>query len=329
MKRFLKDISIILGVLLLFAVGLIAFTPYPATNFINSLFAKGGPAKEPADFQKRMDKIQNYNDLTYQSEQPQNKYDLVRPDTEEKVPVIIWVHGGAFVGGQKEDNRIYTQMLASEGYAVANMNYALAPGTKYPSPLIQLGELYQELEKQAATYNLDLSKVFFAGDSAGGQISMQFLAIQLDSDYSKKVGLPSVVPVDTIKGGLLFCTPFSLKDLSDLGDSKVIDYFVKNIGWAYTGDRYWLNSNKVKEADLISVVAKKMPPLFITDGNEFSFPVQGQSFAKKMREQGTDVTTVFYPESKEPLMHEYQFDMTLKASQETFEEVKEFIGKHK
>lgn len=324
-KKILKDMGIVLLVGGIFTLGLIFFTPYPATGLIHTLFAQGGPATAPDDLDKRLATIDNYNDLTYISLIEENQYDLARPKTNEKVPVIIWVHGGAFVGGDRKDNRIYTQMIASEGYAVANMNYSLAPTSKYPSPLIQLGDMYETLEKNAEKYHLDMSQVYFAGDSAGGQITMQFLNIQMDKNYSKKLGLPQVVPAETIKGGLLFCTPFSLKDLSDLGDSKVINYFVKNIGWSYTGDRQWLTSEKVKDADLLTVTKEKMPPLFITDGNQFSFEEQGKKFSEKMKSQGTNVTSVFYPIKTEELMHEYQFDLTSKSSQETYEKLIGFL----
>lgn len=324
-KKILKDVGIVLLALFIFTLGLIFFTPYPATGLVNSLFAQGGPATAPTDLGQRLDKINNEYDLSYESLIGNNYFDLSRPKTTKKVPVIIWVHGGAFVGGDKKDNRIYTQMLASEGYAVANMNYSLAPGNKYPSPLIQLSDMYEHLSKNADKYQLNMSQVYFAGDSAGGQIIMQFLNSQLDASYSKQIGLPQIVPVETIKGSLLFCTPFSLQELSDLGDSRIIDYFVKNIGWSYTGERQWLTSDKVKEADLLTVTKEKMPPLFITDGNQFSFEEQGKKFSEKMRSQGTKVKSIFYSNGSEDLMHEYQFDMTLKDSKETYQELVTFL----
>lgn len=324
-KKIITDTSIVLMVFFLFAIGLMCFTPYPTAGLIHGLFNGNSPAKDPVDMPSRLSKIKNNNNRTYKSLITQNQYDLTRPDSDEKVPVIIWVHGGAFVGGDKEDNRGYTQMLASEGYAVANMNYSLAPTDRYPSPLIQLGDLYQELTLRADTDHLDLSQVYFAGDSAGGQIVMQFLNTQMDSAYSKKVGLPQLVPVESIKGGLLFCTPFSLKDLNELDDSKIVTAIINKIGWAYTGDSRWQSSEKAQDADLLTVVNKKMPPLFITDGNTFSFEDQGRKFAEKMSDQGTTVESVFYQPSQGKLMHEYQFDLTLEPAQMTYDKVVSFL----
>lgn len=325
-KKMTVDVGIVLLVFFTFSLGIIFFTPYPAANLVHGLFAQGGPAKAPEDMAERQKKIKSQNDLIYKSLVEDQQYDISRPNNKDRVPVIIWMHGGAYVGGDKEDNRIYAEMLASEGYAVANMNYTLAPEKKYPSPLIQMTDMYESLVENAEKYQLDLSQVYFAGDSAGGQLAAQFLNIQMDKAYSKKIGLSQVVPIDSIKGGLLFCAPYSLNDLSQtMGDSKVINYFVKNIGWAYSGDVNWQTSDIVKDADLSVMMTKKMPPLFITDGNTFSFEEQGKSFAKKMAANGTSVTSVFYPKKEEELMHEYQFDMTLKSSQATYDKLVQFL----
>ncbi|UZM97663.1 carboxylesterase family protein [Lysinibacillus sp. MHQ-1] len=49
---------------------------------------------------------------------------------KEELPVIMWIHGGAFVSGSKEQTQEYGMALANEGYVVANINYAIAPVQK-------------------------------------------------------------------------------------------------------------------------------------------------------------------------------------------------------
>ena len=329
MKDILKNTGIVLFFCFVFALFIVSFTPYPASNLVHQLFSNGGPAKAPSDYNSIKSEITIEKDLTYDSLLPSNRYDLIRPKKNKgKLPVILWVHGGAFVGGQKEDVSIYANTLAAEGYAVVNMEYALAPGSKYPSPLIQMSDLYQELKKQADRYNLDMETLFLAGDSAGGQVVTQFELAQLSKSYSKLIGLPQDIKPETIKGSLLFCTPFSLKEMGQSTGSKVIDYFIKNIGWAYTGEANWSESELVKEADLQEQVNSAFPPVFITDATENSFTEQGKAFGRKMKELGTEVTEVYH-DKKENLQHEYQFDLTLPASKKTLVAVKEFLNKNK
>lgn len=325
MKEMLKEAGIVTLVCLIFTVFIILFTPYPASELVYQQFKTGSPAQAPSDYQQLKKEVMIHSDLTYHSLLPSNKYDLVRPKGSEKLPVIIWIHGGAYVGGQKADTEIYTTMLANQGFAVANMEYSLAPTNRYPSPLIQVSDLYHELVKQADNYHLDMSQIIMAGDSAGGQIAAQYTNIQLDKDYSKTVNLPQDIPSRDLKGTILLCTPFSLEELTQKSDSFILNYFIKIIGWAYTGTSKWGESELIREADLLQVVTKPFPKTFIADGNKFSFAEQGKAFAKQLKKQGSEVTTVFFDEKESELMHEYQFDLTLKESIETFEQLGLFL----
>ena len=53
-------------------------------------------------------------------------------------PTIVWVHGGAFVGGSKEELRHWFELLADEGYTVVAPRYSLAPESTYPTPVRQV-----------------------------------------------------------------------------------------------------------------------------------------------------------------------------------------------
>ena len=326
MKEIVKETGIVMSVCFIFTLFIFLFTPYPATGFIHHLFASGGPAKEPNNYQEVKEQVVTHLELTYPSLINQNTYDLVLPKTGENFPVIFWVHGGAYVGGQKEDVSIYANMLAAEGYAVVNMEYALAPETRYPGPLIQLNDVYREVLSQATDYSLNMDQVIFAGDSAGGQIVSQYVNIQVNQAYSDQLNFLAEVPQASIKGALLFCSPYSLTQLATPSDLPVVNYFVKNVGWAYTGNANWLDSPVVSEADLMTVVTANFPPIFITDGNDRSFEEQGKAFAKLLEGQGTTVTTAFYPIDEAKLEHEYQFDLTLPQAAATFQKVIAFLN---
>ena len=54
---------------------------------------------------------------------------------------------GGFVGGDKSDITGYAVELVARGYTVININYALAPKRKYPTPVLQLGEAYEYIKQ--------------------------------------------------------------------------------------------------------------------------------------------------------------------------------------
>lgn len=146
MKKILKIIGIFLLaiVVLITSLGIFAyFSAYPTSMLIRKLF-EGGIAVEPTNYAEIVEKVDITLDLSYDSTEKSNTFDLIKPkNATGKEPLIIWVHGGAFVGGDKQDVLEYAVQIAAEGFAVVSMNYRLAPEATFPSPLNQLGEMYQ------------------------------------------------------------------------------------------------------------------------------------------------------------------------------------------
>lgn len=85
--------------------------------------------------------------------------------SKQAVPVVLWVHGGGYVGGDKSGMKEFaTRLVADSSVAFISMNYELAPDAPYPSQLQQVNELVQFLlEKKQAYPMLDLSKLLLAG----------------------------------------------------------------------------------------------------------------------------------------------------------------------
>ena len=70
------------------------------------------------------------------------------------------MHGGGFVGGDKSDITGYAVELATKGYTVVNINYALAPKRKYPTPVLQLGEAYEYIKENTKISFKIRSRIF-------------------------------------------------------------------------------------------------------------------------------------------------------------------------
>lgn len=87
-------------------------------------------------------------------------------------PVMIFVHGGAFVGGDKGGaaSPFYDNVLiwsAKNGMVGVNLNYRLAPAAPYPAGIEDLGSAIKWVEANAAKYGGDPKKIFIWGHSAG------------------------------------------------------------------------------------------------------------------------------------------------------------------
>lgn len=87
------------------------------------------------------------------------------------LPLAIYVHGGSMTGGDKANlNPVFLNALASAGYAVASVNYRLAPQFKFPTQIEDVKCAIRYLRNHAPAYGLDGGKFFAFGTSVGGQL---------------------------------------------------------------------------------------------------------------------------------------------------------------
>lgn len=97
--------------------------------------------------------------------------DLYLPEqpTAEKLPVVVWVHGGGWKGGSKQ-NCPFT-WLAAEGYAVASLDVRLLPTAIWPAQIEDPRAAIRWLRTHAADYGLDPARVAISGGSSGGHVA--------------------------------------------------------------------------------------------------------------------------------------------------------------
>lgn len=97
--------------------------------------------------------------------------DLYLPtkDYDKPLPVVMWIHGGGWRKGSKENCPLI--WLANEGYAVVSLGYRLIPEAKWPMPLDDSRAAIRFLRSNAAKYKLDPNRIVVAGGSSGGNLA--------------------------------------------------------------------------------------------------------------------------------------------------------------
>jgi acetyl esterase/lipase len=110
-----------------------------------------------------------HRDLRYGEHKERNTLDLFVPKSDKPLPLIIWVHGGAWQGGSKAGNNPALQFLA-KGYAVAAINYRLSQHAIYPAQIQDCKEAVRLLRASAKKYNLEPDRFGAWGASAGGHL---------------------------------------------------------------------------------------------------------------------------------------------------------------
>lgn len=98
------------------------------------------------------------------------KLDLYVPEkAESPLPLVVWVHGGAWSGGSKEGAGPALALLG-RGYAVASINYRFSQHAIYPAQLEDCKAAIRWLKANAKTYGYDPARIGVWGASAGGHL---------------------------------------------------------------------------------------------------------------------------------------------------------------
>ena len=98
--------------------------------------------------------------------------DLYIPVSKPPVPVIVYIHGGAFQTGSKSAMFIDTDLFTSRDYAVASIDYRLYPNSEFPAQIHDCKAAIRWLRANGSKYGIDPSRIGVLGESAGGYLAV-------------------------------------------------------------------------------------------------------------------------------------------------------------
>jgi acetyl esterase/lipase len=88
-------------------------------------------------------------------------------------PAVIWVHGGALIGGSRAYQEMRMSQYAPRGYALVAIDYRLAPETKLPEIVADVQDALNWVrQKGPKVADLDPERVGMVGHSAGGYLAL-------------------------------------------------------------------------------------------------------------------------------------------------------------
>lgn len=119
------------------------------------------------------------------AEDSESQYlDLYLPESEEKLPLFVLVHGGGFVFGDSQTRQVQWmyRYFREHGYACATVNYRLAQEAAWPASVEDAKAAVRFLRANADQYGYDADRIAIWGESAGGYIAAM-AAITRDGEY--------------------------------------------------------------------------------------------------------------------------------------------------
>jgi acetyl esterase/lipase len=142
---------------------------------------------------------ESYETVVYKrDEEKALSLDFYHAKRMERAPCVIVIHGGSWASGDSRQLPELNAYLSLKGYAVAAINYRLAPEFHSPAPNEDLKAAMEFLRSNAERFNIDTSEFILLGRSAGGQIAL--LSAYALNDGSIKGVISFYPPADMVWG---------------------------------------------------------------------------------------------------------------------------------
>jgi acetyl esterase/lipase len=225
-----------------------------------------------------------YKDLSYvPNGHALQKLDLYVPQSSENpVPLIVWIHGGGWKGGSKD--QCPALLWSRKGFAVASINYRLSQDAKFPAQIKDCKAAIRWLRSQAKKYKIDPDHVVAWGDSAGGHLASLVGTAQDFPEWEQGQGIGSSQVQAVIDWyGRTDLTPVSTDPaLAKSSSASLLGGSGREVG------------ELAQEASPLTHVSKDDPPFLIMHGDlDNVVPVQqSQTFAEALRKAGVKVSLV-------------------------------------
>jgi acetyl esterase/lipase len=269
--------------------------------------------------------IAERRNLVYDEHDADARFDLFWPEVGARGATVVWVHGGGWVSGSKDQLVDWARILAGRGHAVATVGYTLAPEATYPTQVQQVNRAIARLVAESDALGIDASRLVLAGDSAGASLVAQVAALASSPAYADLLGVEPAFERARIRGLVLFCGPY---DTTTVDLEGPFGSFLRTVLWAYSGTRDFRANADFASLSVLHHVDATFPPAFVSAGNGDPLLPQSEALAQRLTELGVEVETLFFPpEQTPPLGHEYQFELDTEPAQRALEAALIFVAR--
>lgn len=240
--------------------------------------------------QTNWNQVEVYSDINYypdnvSKDTTKNAHllDIYKPEGCHSCPVIIYIHGGYWVMGDKGGLSYKAKSFTSNGYLYISINYRLSPDYQFPAHAHDVAHAFYWVKNNIINYGGNPEQIYLLGHSAGGQLAA---LMALDEHYLAKFDLlPS--------------------DIAGIIGVDSAGYYLPSLYAAEPENRYlisWAFGDEPENWEAASPfnyvkAGKIVPPflLLVAGGRKVSEEVN-KSFYQKLADNGYQVTLLEFKE---------------------------------
>jgi acetyl esterase/lipase len=235
--------------------------------------------------------VEIIRDLEYGPAGKRNRLDVFRPAAGvEGAPVLLQIHGGAWVIGEKEQQgQPLMQHLAERGWVCVAVNYRLSPRVKFPDHLIDLKRALAWIRANISDFGGDPEFVAATGGSAGGHLSSLLSLTANDPQFQ-----PGFEEVDTrIAAAVPFYGIYDFADREQVRGRSSMQGMLERLVMPTTLDK---DPDLWDKASPVTWVNEEAPPFFVIHGSSdaLAFIEDARLFVTALR--GVSRNPVVYAE---------------------------------
>jgi len=204
----------------------------------------------------------------------------------EKLPVLLWFHGGGFVIGSLDTHDSVCRMLANQADCiVVSADYRLAPECKFPAAVEDCEAAFKWVALHAVEFGADPQAIAIGGDSAGANLATVVAILARDAGHPKiafqLLIYPCAAPEPETPSHYKFAEGYVLS-------RNTITWFFR----LYQRSR--ADSNDFRFAPLIADDLANLPPALVLVAGYDPLRDEGVDYAKRLIEAGNRVRLVNY-----------------------------------
>ncbi|MBQ1243531.1 MAG: alpha/beta hydrolase [Clostridia bacterium] len=252
---------------------------------------------------------------------PMHLIDVCYPaNAEGKLPVIIDVHGGGWMYGDKELNKNYCHHLAKRGYVVFVMSYRLYPEVTADEQLRDVFASLKWIKEHLDEYNCDKNRILLTGDSAGGMLAGFTALISSSEELRDAYGVED--------HGLDFDAVCLTSPMLYMNPDHVSGHYTRiAIGKDFKSKKWGQYVN----LDQLLTVGKMPPAILVTSTGDFLARKHTLMGAEELIRHGVETKLLDFPKQENGKELPHVFAILYpekKPSVDAIEEMLSFFHKH-
>lgn len=234
-------------------------------NFPNAI-PQGGPTVKEKNLRP------NYSDVSYGNSSATQTFDLYLPEGNRGTfPIVIYAHPGGFKFGDKTMAPYsIVHALLAKGYAFASVNYRLSVESKFPTAVQDFFKASEFITDHANQYKIDINKIYFFGESAGGNI-VALAGLAANSPLFNK---GKIKPGKYIfpKGVITLYPPVDFSKIDEFKHAQGCNSSEAQpeltLEEQYIGGRLADNLDKIRSSNPVTYITNSAPAFFIENGDQ-------------------------------------------------------------